>query len=298
MAEAEAHPASVRTELVIVTGMSGAGRTTTANVLEDSGWYVVDNLPPHLLLPLTELASQRSGSGELPRIAAVVDVRARGFFTHLQAGLAALREGGWHPHLIFLDATDEALVRRFESVRRPHPLQGDGRLLDGIQAEREMLRDLRAEAQVVIDTSGLNVHQLGRKLTPLLGGEAGPSVRLALMSFGFKYGVPLDADFVFDMRFLPNPFWVPELKALTGADAPVADWVMGQEGATEFLDRVVALMEPVTEGYLREGRRYATIAIGCTGGKHRSVAMTQAVAARLTTDRVATFVVHRDLGRE
>ena len=189
-------------------------------------------------------------------------------------------------------------MRRFESVRRPHPLQGDGRLLDGIQAEREMLRDLRAEAQVVIDTSGLNVHQLGRKLTPLLGGEDGPSVRLALMSFGFKYGVPLDADFVFDMRFLPNPFWVPELKALTGADAPVADWVMAQEGATEFLDRVVALMEPVTEGYLREGRRYATIAIGCTGGKHRSVAMTQAVAARLTTDRVATFVVHRDLGRE
>ncbi len=142
------------------------------------------------------------------------------------------------------------------------------------------------------------MHQLGRKLTPLLGVEAGPSVRLALMSFGFKYGVPLDADFVFDMRFLPNPFWVPELKALTGADAPVADWVMGQEGATEFLDRVVALMAPVTEGYLREGRRYATIAIGCTGGKHRSVAMTQAVAARLTTERVATFVVHRDLGRE
>ena len=232
------------------------------------------------------------------KIAAVVDVRARAFHSELQAGLAALREAGWHPHLIFLDATDEALVRRFESVRRPHPLQGDGRLLDGIQAEREMLRDLRAEAQVVIDTSGLNVHQLGRKLTPLLGVEAGPSVRLALMSFGFKYGVPLDADFVFDMRFLPNPFWVPELKALTGADAPVADWVMGQEGATEFLDRVVALMAPVTEGYLREGRRYATIAIGCTGGKHRSVAMTQAVAARLTTERVATFVVHRDLGRE
>ena len=183
-------------------------------------------------------------------------------------------------------------------MRRPHPLQGDGRLLDGIQTEREMLRDLRADAQVVIDTSGLNVHQLGRKLTPLLGDAEGPSVRLALMSFGFKYGVPLDADFVFDMRFLPNPFWVPQLKALTGTDAPVADWVMGQPGATEFLDRVVALMEPVTEGYLREGRRYATIAIGCTGGKHRSVAMTQAVAARLTTEQVASFVVHRDLGRE
>ena len=291
-------PVPLPTDFVIVTGMSGAGRSTAANVIEDRGWYVVDNLPPQLLSAMADLAGRVRATVPDLRIAAVVDVRARAFHSEVQAGLAALREGGWRPHLIFLDATDEALVRRFESVRRPHPLQGDGRLLDGIQAEREMLRDLRAEAQVVIDTSGLNVHQLGRKLAPLLGVEGGPSVRLALMSFGFKYGVPLDADFVFDMRFLPNPFWVPELKALTGADTPVADWVMGQVGATDFLDRVVALMGPVTEGYVREGRRYATIAIGCTGGKHRSVAMTQAVAARLTTDRVATFVVHRDLGRE
>src|SRR5687768_5029104 len=220
---------------------------------------------------MAELAGQVRDSGvtEL-KIAAVVDVRARAFRSELRQGLVALREAGWHPHLIFLDATDEALVRRFESVRRPHPLQGEGRLLDGIQAERETLRDLRAEAQVVIDTSGLNVHQLARKLTPLLGAEGGPSLRLALMSFGFKYGVPLDADFVFDMRFLPNPFWVPELKPLTGTDAAVADWVMGQEGATPFLDRVVDLMDPVTDGYLREGRRYATVAVGCTGGKHRS----------------------------
>jgi UPF0042 nucleotide-binding protein len=293
-----APPVPRSTDFVIVTGMSGAGRSTAANVIEDRGWYVVDNLPPQLLAAMADLAGQVRAVVPDLKIAAVVDVRARAFHSELQAGLAALRGGGWRPHLIFLDATDEALVRRFESVRRPHPLQGEGRLLDGIQAEREMLRDLRAEAQVVIDTSGLNVHQLGRKLTPLLGVEGGPSVRLALMSFGFKYGVPLDADFVLDMRFLPNPFWVPELKALTGADAPVAEWVMGQEGATEFLDRVVALMGPVTEGYLREGRRYATVAIGCTGGKHRSVAMTQAVAARLATDRVATFVVHRDLGRE
>ena len=292
-------PVPLSTDFVIVTGMSGAGRSTAANVIEDRGYYVVDNLPPQLLAAMAELAGKVRDSGVTDlKIAAVVDVRARAFHSELQAGLAALRDAGWHPHLIFLDATDEALVRRFESVRRPHPLQGEGRLLDGIQAERETLRDLRAEAQVVIDTSGLNVHQLGRKLTPLLGAEGGPSLRLALMSFGFKYGVPLDADFVFDMRFLPNPFWVPELKALTGADAPVADWVMGQEGATAFLDRVVALMEPVTAGYLSEGRRYATVAIGCTGGKHRSVAMTQAVAARLATERVATFVVHRDLGRE
>jgi UPF0042 nucleotide-binding protein len=293
-------PVPTATDFLIVTGMSGAGRSTAANVIEDRGWYIVDNLPPQLLSAMAELAGKVRGRGVAPdlRIAAVVDVRARAFHSQVQAGLAALREAGWQPHLIFLDATDEALVRRFESVRRPHPLQGEGRLLDGIQAEREMLSDLRAEAQVVIDTSGLNVHQLGRKLTPLLGVEAGPSVRLALMSFGFKYGVPLDADFVFDLRFLPNPFWVPELKALTGADAAVADWVMGQDGASEFVDRVADLMAPVTEGYLREGRRYATIAIGCTGGKHRSVAITQALSARLTTDRVATFVVHRDLGRE
>jgi RNase adapter protein RapZ len=292
-------PVPRSTDFVIVTGMSGAGRSTAANVIEDRGYSVVDNLPPQLLASMADLARRVRDTGVTDlKIAAVVDVRARAFHSELQAGLAALREAGWHPHLIFLDATDEALVRRFESVRRPHPLQGDGRLLDGIQAEREMLRDLRAESQVVIDTSGLNVHQLGRKLTPLLGAEGGPSVRLALMSFGFKYGVPLDADFVVDMRFLPNPFWVPQLRPLTGTDAAVADWVMGQEGATPFLDRVVDLMDPVTDGYLREGRRYATVAVGCTGGKHRSVALTQALAARLATDRVATFVVHRDLGRE
>jgi UPF0042 nucleotide-binding protein len=286
-------------DFLIVTGMSGAGRSTAANVIEDRGWFIVDNLPPQLLSSMAELAGRvRTDSGTDLQIAAVVDVRARAFHSELHAGLAALREAGWRPHLIFLDATDEALVRRFESVRRPHPLQGEGRLLDGIQAEREMLRDLRAEAQVVIDTSGLNIHQLGRKLTPLLGVESGPSLRLALMSFGFKYGVPLDADFVLDMRFLPNPFWVPELKALTGVDEPVADWVMAQDGAQEFVDAVVQLMGPVTAGYLAEGRRYATIGIGCTGGKHRSVAMTQAIAARLTTEQVATFVVHRDLGRE
>ena len=292
-------PVPRASDFLIVTGMSGAGRSTAANVIEDRGWYIVDNLPPQLLSPMADLAGKVRGSGVTDlRIAAVVDVRARAFHSHVQAGLAALREAGWQPHLIFLDATDEALVRRFESVRRPHPLQGEGRLLDGIQAEREMLRDLRAEAQVVIDTSGLNVHQLGRKLAPLLGTEGGPSLRLALMSFGFKYGVPLDADFVFDLRFLPNPFWVPELKPLTGADAAVSDWVMGQEGAGDFVDRVTDLMVPVTEGYLREGRRYATIAIGCTGGKHRSVAISQSLAARLSTERVATFVVHRDLGRE
>jgi UPF0042 nucleotide-binding protein len=293
----EARPAPERTELVIVTGMSGAGRTTTANVLEDSGWYVVDNLPPHLLVPLTELAGKRQGADGVPRIAAVVDVRARGF-THLRESLDELRSRGWRPNLVFLDATDEALVRRFESVRRPHPLQGEGRLLDGIVRERSLLQDLRADADVVIDTSGLNVHQLAKKVAPVFTKEAGPRLRIAVMSFGFKYGVPLDADFVFDMRFLPNPFWIPELRNFSGKDEPVAEFVMGQEGASEFIDRVVDLMRPVTAGYVREGRRYATIGVGCTGGKHRSVAVAEALAMALGTGETATFVVHRDLGQE
>ena len=285
-------------ELVIVTGMSGAGRSTAANVLEDSGWYVVDNLPPHLLVPLTELASTAERTTPISRIAAVVDVRARGFFTHLQQSLAELRDRGWQPNLVFLDATDEALVRRFESVRRPHPLQGEGRLLDGIVRERDLLQDLRADAQVVIDTSGLNVHQLAKKMTEVFAEAGGPKVRIALMSFGFKYGVPLDADFVFDLRFLPNPFWSPELRNFNGKDAPVAEFVMKQEGAPEFIDRVVELMRPVTAGYIREGRRYVTVAVGCTGGKHRSVAVSEALALALGSSDVATFVVHRDLGQE
>ena len=288
--------------IVIVTGMSGAGRSTTANVLEDLGWLVVDNLPPQLLSHLAELrdeARRLNPEATLQQVAVVVDVRSRGWFAQLEGAITAARERGERPSLVFLDATDEALVRRFESVRRPHPLQGDGRLLDGIQRERDLLLDLRSSADVVIDSSGLNVHQLSAKLSSLFAGDRKVQLRIAVMSFGFKYGLPLDADVVFDMRFLPNPYWVPELRPLTGRDAPVAEFVMKQPGADDFLDKANDLLATMIDGYIREGRRYVTVAVGCTGGKHRSVAVAEALSKRLGDRRlVDTFVVHRDLGRE
>ena len=246
-----------------------------------------------------DLAGLVDASAEdVPRLAAVVDVRSRAFFTDFRAGLERLRDDGWRPSVVFMDATDEALVRRFESVRRPHPLQGEGRMLDGIIREREILRDLRSNADILIDTSGLNVHQLSAKVHELVGDTGGPALRVAVMSFGFKYGIPLDADLVFDMRFLPNPFWNPELRPFSGKDEVVRDFVLGQPGASEFLDGVLALLEPMTQGYLREGRSYVTLAVGCTGGKHRSVAMAEELAKRLASDQLGTLVVHRDLGRE
>ncbi|MDQ6715979.1 MAG: RNase adapter RapZ [Actinomycetota bacterium] len=287
--------------MLILTGMSGAGRTTAGNVLEDLGFYVVDNLPLQMLPQLLELHQNRvaRGSGRTAnRVAAVVDVRSHGNIADFGAVVRQLGAAGGRPTVVFLDATDEALVRRFESVRRPHPLQDDGRLLDGIANERTLLGELRSEADIIVDTSGLNVHQLSAKITSLFQGADVAQLRMAVMSFGFKYGVPLDADFVYDMRFLPNPFWVPELRPLTGQDETVSEFVLSQAGAGEFVDGVVALMQPVVDGYVREGRRYVTLSVGCTGGKHRSVAVAERLAAELASDRVDTFVVHRDLGRE
>ncbi|WP_114201919.1 RNase adapter RapZ [Janibacter anophelis] len=281
--------------------MSGAGRSTVGKVMEDQGWYVIDNLPVSLLPDLLQISAEREGrlvgdtAGE--RIGLVLNVRAQGFDT-LTESIRLLKDQGWRTHLVFLDATNESLVRRFESVRRPHPLQGDGRLLDAIVREREALAEVRATAESIVDTSGLNVHQLSRKVSPLFRGEASERLRLAVLSFGFKYGVPLDADFVFDMRFLPNPYWVPELRPYTGRETQVAEYVLSQPGALEFIDGVDSLLDPVIAGYLREHRSYVTLAVGCTGGKHRSVAIAEALASRLASDEVATFVVHRDLGQE
>lgn len=282
-------------ELIILTGMSGAGRSTAVHAMEDLGWYVVDNLPPGMLPQLADLARSND---QVRRLAAVVDVRTGSFFDDFTEALHTLRDAGHQPRVVFVDASDESLVRRFESVRRPHPLQGEGRLLDGIQEERRLLSELRAGADVLIDTSGINVHQLTAKVRQMLGGEASARLRIAIVSFGFKYGVPLDADTVFDMRFLPNPYWVPELRGHTGQEKEVADYVFSQPEAPEFIDRAVDLMEPMLAGYLKEGRRYITIAVGCTGGKHRSVAVAERLAAELRTPVIATLLFHRDLGRE
>jgi UPF0042 nucleotide-binding protein len=276
--------------------MSGAGRSTAANVLEDLGWFVVDNLPPGLLPTLTELGGRTQGN--VPRIAAVVDVRSGSFFADLTAAVAKLDALGVHARIIFLEADDAALVRRHEAVRRPHPLQGDGRLTDGIAREREMLRDLRADADIVIDTSDLNVHQLSAKVLQAFQEDDGPGLHASLVSFGYKYGLPVDADVVADCRFLPNPHWVPELRPLTGRDPEVGTFVLTQPGAAEFMDGFTNLLKLVAEGYQREGKRFATIAVGCTGGKHRSVAISEELARRLQADGIDTSVTHRDLGRE
>jgi RNase adapter protein RapZ len=283
-------------QLVVLTGLSGAGRSTAAKCLEDLGWFVVDNLPPGLLDTMVELGS-RSG-GAISKIAAVVDVRSRGFTSDLQGALSSLERRGAQPQVLFLEASDDELVRRFENVRRPHPLQADGRLVDGIARERDLLRDVRGEADLVLDTTRLNVHELRAKIVAAFADAGEPVLRAAVVSFGYKYGLPVDADLVVDVRFLPNPFWIPELREQTGEAGEVRDYVLSQQGAVEFLDRYTEILEIIGAGYTREGKHYLTLAIGCTGGKHRSVVMARELAHRLTAMGVRATVVNRDLGRE
>jgi UPF0042 nucleotide-binding protein len=284
-------------DVVVVTGLSGAGRSTTAKGLEDLGWFVVDNLPPSLLGTMVDLGER--SNGEVSRIAVVADVRSLAFSTDLAAALDDLAERDVRVRVLFLEASDDVLVRRFESNRRPHPLQGDGRLVDGIAAERERLRDLRGEADLVLDTSVLNVHELRSKVAAAFG-EEGMATRLSLtlVTFGYKYGLPVDADLVVDCRFLPNPHWVEHLREHTGQDRDVREYVLAQPGAGEFLERYEGLVRLLVDGYEREGKRYVMLAVGCTGGKHRSVAMAEELARRLDGPDLDVQVQHRDLGRE
>jgi RNase adapter protein RapZ len=284
-------------ELLIVTGMSGAGRSTVGNALEDLGWYVVDNLPPQMLGPIADLFTL--AKNPLPRLAVVIDVRGGEFFSELNEHLSSLRTRNINLRVLFLEATDSTLVKRFESVRRPHPLQGNGTILDGIAAERIRLLGLRESADVIVDTSDLNVHQLSNKIADGFSIDQTRKLQITVMSFGFKYGLPSDADAVADMRFLPNPFWQETLRPFTGEDPQVAEYVLSQPGAQEFIDNYLAALRPVLRGYLQENKRYATIAIGCTGGKHRSVAVSKAIATELAKlDDVAISIKHRDLGKE
>jgi len=289
-------PGEDQADIVVITGMSGAGRSTAAKLLEDLGWFVVDNLPPGLLPTMVDLAARSNGA--VPRIAAVVDVRSRAFSTDLKSAITDVSARGAAARVVFLEAAEDTLVRRFDSERRPHPLQGTGRVTDGIAAERELLREVRGDADLVVDTTGLNVHQLRARMRDFFGGGTTAGLRLSIVSFGYKYGLPVDADLVADCRFLPNPHWIPELAPMTGKDEPVKDYVLSQQGAGEFLYHYAKLLNVILPGYEREGKRFVTFAIGCTGGKHRSVAMADALAVCIAGAGAEVQVVHRDLGRE
>src|SRR5438874_1122099 len=278
-------------DTVIITGLSGAGRGTAAKCFEDLGFFVVDNLPPELIGTLVDLGSRSEGA--VTRLAVVMDVRSRAFSSDLRSVIRDLDEREMRPRVLFLEASDDVLVRRFENVRREHPLQGHGRLVDGIAAERALLAGLRDEADLVIDTSDRSVHELRRAIESAFTGsgpELRPALRATVVSFGYKYGLPVDADLVVDVRFLPNPHWIPELRELTGRDPEVRDYVLGQEGAEEFLDRYTELLKIIGAGYTRESKRYLMLAVGCTGGKHRSVAMSEQLADRLSGLGIHTTV--------
>ncbi|MEI6120081.1 MAG: RNase adapter RapZ [Actinomycetes bacterium] len=286
-------------EVVVVTGMSGAGRSTVAHAMEDLGWYVVDNLPPALLSNLCDMAAKT-----VTNMAVVIDVRGRQFFDDLNVALSEIGERGIARRILFVDAADDVLIRRFESTRRPHPLQGADRIVDGITKERDRLREIRSIADIVIDSSALNIHQLEKKIEELFHADGSADLRVNILSFGYKYGIPVDADLVMDCRFIPNPHWIPELRPLNGLDKPVSENVLSANNVQEFLTRYQALFETMSKGFVSEGRKYLTLAVGCTGGKHRSVAVAEELVRRFNSQKAAgehsisAASIHRDLGRE
>jgi len=281
-------------EVLVLTGMSGAGRSTVAHALKDLGWYVVDNLPPALLPALVSKGTGAEGK----EYAVVVDVRGGHFFDELTAALAELKKNGSAYRLVFLDATDQALVQRFESTRRPHPLQSGDRIVDGIERERAKLEAVRSECDVAIDTTNLNVHQLEKRIGEIFGGGKIQGIRVNVLSFGYKYGIPVDSDLVLDCRFIPNPHWIPELRPLTGLTPQVSNKVLESNGVKDFVKDYVHLIQSMVPGYMHEGKKYLTISVGCTGGKHRSVAVAEEIAKQLSASEIAAYPTHRDVGRE
>jgi UPF0042 nucleotide-binding protein len=288
MSESVAH-------IIVVTGMSGAGRSTAGNALEDAGWRVIDNLPSQLLPSLVELAARDGGT--MNRLAVVIDVRGGDSVEELAPIIETLRQHAT-VRVLFLDATDAELIKRFESVRRPHPLQGNGTLIDGIHRERERLETLRGISDVIVDTTGLNIHQTTTLVYDSFRSDDSADVNVVIESFGFKHGLPADADIVGDVRFVPNPFWTENLRDENGLHPDVSSFVLGQTDVDEYLDGLVLMLGATLRGYVRENKRHATIAIGCTGGKHRSVAIAEELARRLEQmPGVAVTRKHRDIGR-
>lgn len=281
---------------VIITGLSGGGLSTAAKIFEDKGFFVSQNLPPQLILELVDLAA--ADDSPVQRLAVVSDIRAAKFNGSLLGTIATIRERGHEPFVLFLEARDDVLIRRFDSVRRTHPLQGDGTLQSGIEHEREEMEELRASADVIIDTSNLSVHDLRRAVEASVGELPVGRQHVTIESFGFKHGSPRDADIVLDVRFLPNPYWVEELREFRGVDQAVSDYVLNQDGAREYVDNFVDLLSSTLRGYRHEGKDFITVGIGCTGGHHRSVAVAEAVGKRLRQQgKVDVNVIHRDLER-
>lgn len=282
-------------EYLIVGGMSGAGRSTAAATLEDLGWFVIDNLPGALIGKVAELGGQ--SGGEFDQFSFVVGRGGPESISKIVPAIEELRSSGARVRVLFLDASDDVLVRRFSGTRRRHPLEAEG-VLDAIRTERQLLARLRAEADAVIDTSDTNVHELRARLVELYSGRtATEAMETSIVSFGFKNGLPLDADLVFDVRFLPNPHWVDDLRPLSGLDAAVREYVLASPEAVEFLDRLDSLLEFLLPFYAREGKSYLSIAIGCTGGRHRSVVLAEELVARLRKAGYEPAVHHRDVAR-
>ncbi len=281
-------------EFVIITGMSGAGRSTAADVLEDLGWFVIDNLPPALVPKVADLA-QRPGS-VTPKVALVAGTGA--FFDQLPPAPEQLRTVARRVTALYLDASDDVIVRRYEGSRRRHPMQ-EHAVGDAVTQERELLLPVKAAADVVIDTTDLNVHQLRNRILELFApDEPSGTMRTSVISFGYKHGIPLDVDLVLDCRFLPNPHWEPSLRPLSGLDEPVREYVLGQPETGEFLERLDSLLELLLPAYLREGKAYLTVAVGCTGGRHRSVALAEEISARIAAHGFSPSVSHRDIDKE
>lgn len=278
--------------IVFVTGLSGAGRSTAARALEDEGYHVMDNLPPSLVAEAISAISSK-----VERAAIVIDIRA-GAITETESALTNIPTQGLDKSILFLDADDAELVHRFEGSRRPHPLQKETGLLRAIETERELLSNLRASSDLVIDSTGLSPHELRSKIAAAFGNIEEVKVVISLVSFGFKRGVPIDSDLVFDARFLPNPHWDTALRPLDGRAAAVNDFVMGNPSSIAYLAAIEQVVDIVSAGYLHDGKRYLTVAIGCTGGRHRSVALVENLATRLVRPGIETYVYHRDCDRE